>query len=128
MDNTLEFKEAKRFAQGRSGDIVSRKHFVLARQPVARNMRPGFDIAYDVLRERERALGFPGIIDLRLHLWESLLRLNLISVYRMIVQHQSMKFAARPNRATILISFIDHILRNIYLFESEASLLVGYGG
>src|SRR3546814_10886155 len=106
MDNTLEFKEAKRFAQGRSGDIVSRKHFVLARQPVARNMRPGFDIAYDVLRERERALGFPGIIDLRLHLWESLLRLNLISVYRMIVQHQSMKFAARPNRATILISFI----------------------
>src|SRR3546814_20304418 len=83
-------------------------HCFLARQPVARNMRPGFDIAYDVLRERERALGFPGIIDLRLHLWESLLRLNLISVYRMIVQHQSMKFAARPNRATILISFIDH--------------------
>jgi hypothetical protein len=73
MDNALKFKEAKRFAQGRSGDIVSRKHFVLARQPVARNMRPGFDIAYDILRKRERTLGFPRIIDLRLHLWESLL-------------------------------------------------------
>ena len=79
----MEFKEAKRFAQGRSGDIVSRKHFVLARQPVARNMRPGFDIAYDVLRKRERTLSFSGIIDLRLHLWESLLWQNLIRVYRM---------------------------------------------
>jgi hypothetical protein len=73
MDNALKFKEAKRFAQGRSGDIVSRKHFVLARQPVARNMRLCFDISYDVLRKRERTLGFPGIIDLRLHLLESLL-------------------------------------------------------
>ncbi|WP_245790122.1 hypothetical protein [Erythrobacter sanguineus] len=53
--------------------MVSRKHFVLARQPVARNMRPGFDIAYDVLRKRERTLGLPRSIDLRLHLWESLL-------------------------------------------------------
>ncbi len=73
MDYALKLKEAERFAQSRSSDIVSRKHFVLARQPVARNMRPGFDIAYDVMRKRERALGFPGIIDLRLHLRESLL-------------------------------------------------------
>jgi hypothetical protein len=36
-------------------------------------MRPGFDIAYDILRKRERALGLFGIVDLRLHLWESLL-------------------------------------------------------
>jgi hypothetical protein len=36
-------------------------------------MRPGFDIAYDVLRKRERTLGLPRIIDLRLHHWESLL-------------------------------------------------------
>jgi hypothetical protein len=73
MDYALKLKEAERFAQSRSSDIVSRKHFVLARQPVARNMRPSFDIAYNVLRKRKRTLDFPGIIDLRQHLGEPLL-------------------------------------------------------
>src|SRR3546814_19063458 len=39
-----------------------------------------------------------------------------------------MKFAVRSNVATILISFIDHTLRNIYLFDSKVSLLAWDGG
>ncbi len=39
-----------------------------------------------------------------------------------------MKFAVRSNVATILISFIDHTLRNIYLFDSKESLLAWDGG
>src|SRR3546814_4502506 len=40
----------------------------------------------------------------------------------------SMKSAVRSNVATILISFIDHTLRNIYLFDSKVSLLAWDGG
>ncbi|HEX4893640.1 MAG TPA: hypothetical protein VFV47_10160 [Hyphomicrobiaceae bacterium] len=58
MDHPLKFEESQRLAQGSSGDLVTGKHVLFARQPIAGAVRVRFDVLDDLACEHERTLCF----------------------------------------------------------------------